>query len=187
MKKISKEDNKVTATPMAVVGRFLLEIGSSELVSCQPPFYHQNEQNLNSKFIMIRKITMTENILISDLFPNRFLRPGDLGDQDNVFTIDRVATENLGHGDRKELKAIVYFKEIEKGFVLNKTNATTISNMYGDQTSRWAGNKIALYVTEVSFQGTSMLGIRVRMRPPSQPHKPNLENPEPTEPPDLWD
>ena len=101
----------------------------------------------------------------------------------SVLTITDVTIEDLGRGDRKENKAVIFAKENTKGFVLNKVNATTIAKMYGEQTSGWIGNRIALYVTEVSFQGTPMLGIRVRMRPPTQSQKPESEPPDLS---DLW-
>jgi len=50
--------------------------------------------------------------------------------------------------------------------VLNKTNANTIANLYGPKISNWTGKKIALFTTEVSYQGATMLGIRIRLRPP---------------------
>ena len=105
---------------------------------------------------------------VQDLFPSRFLKSQDIGDSDRVLTIDRVVIEDLGYGDMQDKKAVVYPVETDKGLVLNKTNAITIANMYGDDYSKWNGKRIALYTTEVSFQGNTMMGIRIRMRPPGQ-------------------
>ncbi len=129
---------------------------------------------------------MTKILSISDLFPSRYLKPSDVGENDLMLTIERLTIEEFGRGDRKENKPVAYFRETDKGLVLNKTNATTIARLYGDKCANWVGKKVALYVTEVSYQGTPMLGIRVRMRPPSQPQQPDLEIPEPPEPPDPW-
>lgn len=120
------------------------------------------------------------NTSVNDLFPTRFLKSQDIGDSDLVLTIDRVVVEPLGFGDIQENKPVVYFVEIDKGLVLNKTNAFTIANLYGDDYSSWTGNRISLYTTEVSFQGTTMMGIRIRMRPPGQDpgsSKAEAENP----------
>ena len=107
-------------------------------------------------------------ISVRKLFDSRFLKSDDIGDTDMALTINRVELEDIGHGDNRDEKAVVYFDEIEKVLVLNKTNATTISRLYGDDTAEWRGKRIVLYATEVSYQGTQMMGIRVRMRPPGQ-------------------
>ena len=125
-----------------------------------------------------------ENISINDLFPSRFLRPSDLGGSDMVLTITQVILEDFGTSGRKENKAVSYFKEVEKGLVLNKTNASSIANLYGDNTAGWVGKRVSLFVTEVSYQGKQMEGIRVRIRPPSKPQKPDEGFPEPSELPD---
>jgi len=98
-----------------------------------------------------------------------------------------VTIENVGMNDQKENKPIIYFKEIDKVLVLIKTNAVSISHLYGDQTAGWIGKRIAPYVIEVSVQGTQKLGIRVRNRIPPQQVTQELDFPElPDEPPDLW-
>ena len=101
-------------------------------------------------------------ISISKLFDNRFLKSDDIGDTNLVCTIDRVELEVLGYGESRDEKAVVYFKEIDKVLVLNKTNATSISRMYGDDTAEWKNKKIALYTKEVDYRGETFLGIRVR-------------------------
>jgi hypothetical protein len=111
---------------------------------------------------------MSTSYSVNSMFPSRYLRPADLGNKELTLTIIDVTIEDLGTNDRKETKLVVHFKETDKLLVLNKTNATTISNLYGDQTSGWIGKRITLYVIEVSFQGTQMNGIRVRNRIPSQ-------------------
>lgn len=108
------------------------------------------------------------NTTVHDLFPSRFLKSQDIGDSDLVLTIDRVVVEPLGFGEVQEKKPVVYFVETDKGLVLNKTNAFTIANLNGEDYSSWTGNRISLYSTEVSFQGTTMMGIRIRMRTPGQ-------------------
>ena len=62
---------------------------------------------------------------------------------DLIITITKGIVEDLGRGDHKEEKGVIYAKEITKGFVLNKVNALTIAKMYGDQTSGWIGKRTA--------------------------------------------
>lgn len=103
---------------------------------------------------------------IGDLFPSPYLRTSDIGETDLVFTIKKVQIEPVGYGDQQEDKPVIYFHETDKKFVLNKTNANSIAHLYGENIVEWIGKRFTLYTTEVSFQGRSMLGIRVRLRIP---------------------
>jgi hypothetical protein len=103
---------------------------------------------------------------INNSFPSKYLKSGDIDDQDLILTIRNVTVEDIGQGESKEHKPVVYFHEIEKGMVLNKTNATTISSMYGPETDNWPGKKISVFATEVDFQGKQTLSLRVRTRSP---------------------
>lgn len=127
---------------------------------------------------------MTNITSLSDLFPSRYLKPADIGDTDLVLTIDRVEIESIGMGDQAETKPVIYFLETSKGLVLNKTNGNTIGQLYGPSLVNWSGKKIGLYKTEVSFQGTTYIGIRVRLRPPTRPPSQGLDDG--GEPISLW-
>lgn len=128
---------------------------------------------------------MNTNTTINDLFPSRFIKSADIGDTDTVLTISKVAMEDLGYGDGQDTKPVVYFQEIDKGLVMNKTNAESIGQLYGERIDGWPGKKITLFTTEVSFQGKPMLGIRVRLRPPNvDEEKPSDDEPEP---PSNWE
>ena len=130
---------------------------------------------------------MINNITFETMFPSRYLKPANMGDNDLILTIVDVTIENIGMNDNKENKPIIYFKETDKPLVLNKTNAVSISHLYGDQTAGWIGKRIALYVIELSVQGVQKFGIRVRNRIPPQQVTQELDFPElPEEPPDLW-
>jgi hypothetical protein len=72
------------------------------------------------------------------------------------------------------MKGVLYFNETEKKLVLNATNAKTIGEIYGNKIPQWIGKPIALYKTEVSFAGRTVWGVRVRLKPPT--------NPEPVQP-----
>lgn len=128
---------------------------------------------------------MNTNMTIQDLFPSKFIKSADIGETDTVLTISKVEVEDLGFGEEKDSKPVVYFEEIEKSLVLNKTNAESIGQLYGPRIDGWSGKKIALFTTEVSFQGKPMLGIRVRLRPPK------VDEPQPSgnqqEPPENWE
>jgi hypothetical protein len=104
---------------------------------------------------------------IETAFPSKYLKASiDIPeDGDLLVTIDRVSVESVGQDDPEE-KPIVYFREVEKGMILNKTNANTIAGLYGAETDGWVGKRVALYGTEVNYQGKMTLSIRVRMKAP---------------------
>lgn len=105
---------------------------------------------------------------INKQFDSKYLKAdGDIPDDGNlVLTIDVVRMEPVGQGEDQSEKPVVFFRETDKGLVLNKTNATTITGLYGPETDDWIGKKIALFSTEVDFGGKQVLAIRVRMRKP---------------------
>lgn len=105
---------------------------------------------------------------INNAFPSKYLKASDIEHDDLILTISHVEVENMAQqGEASELKPVVYFEETEKGFVLNKTNATTIGKLYTPETDNWPGKKIAVFSTEVDFAGKQTLALRVRMKPPA--------------------
>lgn len=108
--------------------------------------------------------------ILNDFFPSKYLKVQDLPEkEDLILTIEKFQDEIVGQGSNAESKPVLYFNEIpDKPLVLNRTNATTISNLYGLNPYQWVGKKITLYPTEVTFQGKTMMGIRVRMRRPAE-------------------
>ena len=103
---------------------------------------------------------------INDAFPSQYLKASDLQGQQPIVTIDRVEFEAVGR--QKEMKPVVYFIGKEKGVVLNKTNAKTISNLVGSfETDEWHGFRVRLYSANVEFQGETVESIRVKAAPPN--------------------
>ena len=106
---------------------------------------------------------------IGGAFPSTYLKAADLGSSRPVVTIDRVELEDIGG----EQKPILYFKGKDKGLVLNKTNANAITGMTGtDETDNWKGQRVALYVTKVDFQGKRVDAIRIEDPPNGRPAPP---------------
>jgi hypothetical protein len=101
---------------------------------------------------------------INDAFPSNYLKASDLRGSEVVVTIDHVGFEPVGR--QKEMKAVVYFKGKEKGLVLNKTNATKITQLAGSpNTEDWDGIKVKLYPTETEFAGEMTECIRIKAAP----------------------
>lgn len=111
---------------------------------------------------------------INNAFPSKWLKSGDIPeDADLVLTINKVEVKEVGQGEEAEQKPVIFFNETDKGMVLNKTNAGTISKLYTPETDAWIGNRIALFATEVDFGGNQTLAIRIRMKAPV--NKPSRE------------
>ncbi len=96
---------------------------------------------------------------IDQMYPSRWLKASDLQNKTFTLTIDRLAFEDVGDGDQKP---ILYFKGAEKGLVLNKTNATSIGMVYGQETEGWIGKAIQIFPTMVPFGSNTVPAIRVR-------------------------
>lgn len=102
---------------------------------------------------------------IGTAFPSKYLRAADIPDGQFVpVVIESITQENVaGSDDADDVKPVIHFVGKTKGMVLNKTNATTIANSYGDETDDWAGKGILLYATETLFQGQSTPCLRVKI------------------------
>ncbi len=96
---------------------------------------------------------------INDEFPSKYLKSVDLQGHAVKVKIANVLSEEIG-GDRK---LIMYFANRTKGMVLNKTNARTIADVYGDDTDQWIGGDVELFAMKVDFQGRMVDGLRVRI------------------------
>jgi hypothetical protein len=100
------------------------------------------------------------------MMPSNWLKAQDLEDEDLAVTISAIKQEEIGQGGQTEWKWVLYFQGLEKGLVLNKTNATTIGKLHGEYTDDWMGKRITLYPTEVDFQGQRVQAIRVKNKVP---------------------
>lgn len=99
---------------------------------------------------------------LTEMFPSKYLKADDL-DSDTPVIIANIKFERMQSEDGKEEdKPVLYFLRVEKGLVLNKTNATIISEQHGDDTDNWNGKKITLTKERVTAFGKSQWAIRVK-------------------------
>ena len=68
---------------------------------------------------------------VSDAFPSNYLKATDLNKRAIKLKIDKVVFEEIGQD--KDKKPILLFVDVKKGLVLNKTNATTIGSIHGQE------------------------------------------------------
>lgn len=102
---------------------------------------------------------------IDNAFPSKYIKASDLENRDAPVTMGQVVMEEVG-GDQLP---VLYFQGKQKGLVLNKTNSSTISKLYGGETSGWAGNPITLFPTQTDYAGKQVECIRIRLAAPQSP------------------
>lgn len=95
---------------------------------------------------------------INEAFPSNYIKAADLKGRQVSVKMDRAEYEMIGN----DKKLILYFVGKEKGMVLNKTNASNIATVYGDDTDDWRGQEIVLFEAMVDFQGKTVPAIRVK-------------------------
>ena len=97
---------------------------------------------------------------VNDAFPSPYLKAADLNNRTIKLKMDKVIFEEIGQ--EKDRKPVLYFADTKKGMVLNKTNATTIGAVHGQEFEGWTGKEIELFSQMVPFQGQNVPSIRVR-------------------------
>ena len=99
---------------------------------------------------------------INSAFSSKYLKAADAEDG-QVWTITKVKVETVGQGAKAEQKPVIYFKEVDKGMVCNRTNAKMIAQICrSDDTDDWTGKQIKVIATEVEYQGELVQSLRVR-------------------------
>lgn len=114
--------------------------------------------------------------LVKDMIQSKFLRKEDF-DEDQVCTIKDCRLEDVGKENDQEQRWVLYFKERDKGMVLNVTTIRVLEAAYGGDSDHWTGNKVMVYVDpNVSFGGKVVGGLRLRT-----PKKQAVQKPTPKE------
>jgi len=93
------------------------------------------------------------------------------GKKEAVVTVSRLAQEKVtGQQGRKEDCFVVYFKEFDKGMILNRTNARAIEKVSGSGlVEDWVGVQVTLYVEKgVKAFGDVVDALRIRDKKPTR-------------------
>lgn len=118
---------------------------------------------------------------LSELFPRKYATGEDLMGKPLTLTISSCVLETMSSGafSASELKPVVYFSEIKKGVVLNKTLAFQIAEILGTkETEQWAGKPVTLYPEPITVAGRSRIAIRARVPDLTAPHADSLAYPQ---------
>jgi hypothetical protein len=96
-------------------------------------------------------------VSISSFFPRRYIAADDLKNLPAVLKISYVQEEDVG----QDRKPVLYFMGIQKGLVLNKTNARALAVAFGDETDSWSERPVTLREVVVDYRGTPTRTTRV--------------------------
>lgn len=98
-----------------------------------------------------------------DSIPSKWLKASDLDGKAHLVTLKKFSVEKLDDGT----KPVVWFREQDKGLVLNITNGKKIESICGSaDPANWIGKRIVLYPTETELRGETVDCIRVRAPKP---------------------
>ena len=117
---------------------------------------------------MFQQVLENKQMALSDYFPkgeSKYLKADDLKEGTEIrITIDRVAIEAIEReGKAGEDRAVVYFRDKEKGLVLNTTNGKKLVEAYGDSPEAQVGKDVILYRDTVDFKGQMVPCLRIRI------------------------
>ena len=98
------------------------------------------------------------------LTPGQYIRAADLGvlfPKTPTYTIRSASIEEMASlkpgAEKMVEKGVLYFEEIKRGWVMNKTNVECLKALWGRDTKAWTGKRVTL-TTEPTNTGP---GIRV--------------------------
>jgi hypothetical protein len=101
---------------------------------------------------------------LTEMFATNLLKAADVTDAGGEMpvTIAKIEMKEFDNDSGgKERKPIIFFAN-DKQMVCNKTNGTTLGEMFGNETDDWIGKSITLIVQNVDFAGKSTPAIRIR-------------------------
>ena len=94
---------------------------------------------------------------IKDIYRSTYMKADDLSGRTAKHTISGCTAEKVG----EEEKLVLAFSDNDRPLVLNKTNANSLAELYGPETSEWEGKAIKLVPSTTSYQGKMVKCIRI--------------------------
>lgn len=98
---------------------------------------------------------------LHDVYPSQWLAASDV-EASLTVTVKGLTFAEVGRD--KEQKPVLWFEEVEKGLILNKTNWNNMVLITKeDDSDDWVGHQVQLYSTKVQFGGEEVDAVRIRM------------------------
>jgi hypothetical protein len=111
-------------------------------------------------------------LLASDFDQSRYLKAADLGKiGSEKRTKIKITTKETNVGERQETKACVWFTNLDKGLLLNKTNLRVLQSAFGNSMDAWVGKIVVLYSIMADFRGQMGPALRVKIPPPKDSYR----------------
>jgi hypothetical protein len=101
---------------------------------------------------------------ISELKQSKYLKKEDV-EPSVTATVKGLKKQNVAlEGEESDMRGVLYFKEYDKGMVLNQTNIDMMVEITGSsETDNWTSQRIVLYNDpRVMYGGKRVGGIRIR-------------------------
>jgi len=101
-------------------------------------------------------------------FKGEYISAGEIGDRRPTFTIARIGNVRMDDEKKKKEvdKAVIWFKEIDRGWIYCKTSGHSMAAMWGKDDANWIGKRVTLYADpDIMFGADQVGGIRVAGSP----------------------
>jgi hypothetical protein len=107
---------------------------------------------------------------VSEVYRSNYLQCQDISGGSRILRICEAWEEVVGNDSepkKKRLRIIVRFEEFpEFPMIFNTTNARNAAKILGDDTKKWIGKQLLVYVdNNVTFGGKVVDGLRVKAPP----------------------
>ncbi len=102
-------------------------------------------------------------------FPSTRLEQDDLKEDGKAFELRAVVATLAYEKVGEDQKTVIYFQGMDKGLVLNWTNACTLADLYGEDDDNWIGREVIIWVDpSVMYAGKRTGGLRLKGPPALQ-------------------
>lgn len=108
-------------------------------------------------------------------FLGQYISAAELGDKSPTLTIASVALEKveqlkddgMASAAKVRDRVVIYFSESKsgRGWLLNRTNAEALKELWGRETDNWIGHKVTIHAQMVRVGAKTEPGIRVKGSP----------------------
>lgn len=108
-------------------------------------------------------------------FLGQYITAAELVGKEATLTIDKITLESVESlkptddegGGKMRNRLVIYFRESKggRGWLLNRTNAECLKELWGRETEEWLGKRITLHTQSVRVGPKIEPGIRVKGSP----------------------
>jgi hypothetical protein len=120
-------------------------------------------------------------MLFSDFDQSKFMKASDLGEIGSEKKAKIKAFTKEVIGEEQQARMCVWFTNLQKALLLNKTNLRALQAKFGDSAEASVGKVVILYSIMAPFRGQIVPALRLRIPPPKDGAKAAPAPPPPVE------